>query len=1074
MNALIDWAIEHRRAVLLMLMFLLISGAASYVSIPKEAEPDIAIPIIYVSISHDGISPSDAERLLVRPMEKELKSIEGIKEMTATAAEGHASVTLEFDAGFDADEAMSDVREKVDKAKVTLPPGTDEPEVNEVNVALFPVLTISLGGPISERHLLAIARNLQDDIEALPGVLEAEIGGDREEVLEVIVDPTTLETYDIDFESVLAIVQRNNQLVAAGAIDNGSGRQVIKVPGVIEDLEDILALPIKTIGSTVVSFRDVAQIRRTYKDPEGFARVNLEPAVTLEIKKRVGANIIETIESIKQIVEEKQPYWPPSLNHQYIQDKSSEIRTMLSDLQNNVLSAIILVMIIIVAALGMRSSLLVGLAIPASFLTGIAIINQLGYTMNIVVLFSLILVVGMLVDGTIVVTELANRNLERGMKAANAFAQSAKRMAWPIIASTATTIAVFIPLVAWPGTVGEFMKFLPITVMICLSASLLVALIFLPVLGSSLLRTQPANQQKSHPLGISAFTAGYLNILKTLLTHPAKTLAVALGLMIATYVAYGTWGKGVEFFPDVEPESAQILLHARGDLSIYEKDEILRHVEQAIAGMPELKSVYARSFNQSKSNTAPDVVGSVQFQFIDWHRRRPAQDILADMEQRTKHLAGVELEFRKEDNGPSGGKPIQLQVGAMTQQSIETAVESIRTAMQNIGGFKDIEDDRALPGIQWNLTVDREKAAQYAADIVLIGSAIQMVTTGYRVSDFRPDDTDEEIDIVIRFPAHKRAMDKFHEFQIHTPRGMIPLSNFVSLKPAPKTGTIQRADGQRVITLQADVVEGALVTDKLEKLQSALKGGQLPGDVRIKVKGEQEDQQETAEFLLVAFLLAIFGMLLILVTQFNSFYQAGLVLSAIVFSTAGVLLGLLATSQPFGIVMVGLGIIALAGIVVNNNIVLIDTYNSFIKEGLPPLRAAMLTGELRLRPVLLTAGTTVLGLIPMVMAMNIDLLNRTITFGAPSTQWWTQLSSAIAGGLTFATFLTLLLTPCLLVLGANIAASWQHFRGLTAAGETHQSGETHLSGETNTSLDQNALRPRPVAKDALLEEELSG
>lgn len=1017
----VDWAIAHRRSILLLLVFLFISGIVAYQEIPKESEPDIAIPIIYVSMSHEGISPEDAERLLIRPMEKELRSIEGVKEMSAVASEGHASVTLEFDAGFDSDQALDDVREKVDRAKSKLPAETDEPTVNEVNVALFPVLSMSLAGPVSERQLLYIARDLRDEIEALPGVLEVDIGGDREEVLEIIVDPMVLETYAIDFESVLSIVNRNNQLVAAGAIDNGQGRQVIKVPGVIEDLDDILSLPIKVVGDTVVSFRDVASVRRTFKDPTGFARVNGQPALSLEVKKRVGANIIEVISQVKAIVDQKKQFWPGSIEHRYILDKSSQIIEMLQDLQNNISSAIVMVMIVIVGALGLRSSLLVGFAIPASFLVSIMIINMMGFTLNIVVLFSLILVVGMLVDGAIVVAELGSRNQDQGQDAGEAFAAASKRMSWPIIASTATTLAVFKPLIIWPGTVGEFMKFLPITVMVCLSVSLVVALIFLPVLGSFLGRHfKPTSKATDYESAASGISQGYARLLTRLLQHPAKTLCASLSIIVLTYVAYGAFGKGVEFFPDVEPENAQVLVYARGDLSIFEKDALLKTVESRFYGMPELRSVYARSFNQASSGMTPDVIGSIQFQFIDWDQRRKARVILSEMEQMTKDIAGIKLEFREAESGPSGGKPIKLQISSNTAQHAQEAVEYLRAQMQKLGGFKDIEDDRALPGIEWRLVVDREAAARFGADIALIGSAIQMITNGFRVAEFRPDDTIEEVDISIRFPAQQRNLNQFDSFKIHTNQGMVPISHFVTLEPAPKTGTINRVDGKRTLTLQADVQEGRLPSERLQALQASMDPSKFSPDVRITVKGEEEDQKETADFLMSSFLTALFIMLLILVVQFNSFYQSALVLSAIVFSTAGVLLGLLVTAQPFGIVMVGLGIIALAGIVVNNNIVLIDTYNAYLAEGQSPFDAALNTGLIRMRPVLLTAGTTVLGLIPMVLAMNIDFINREVAFGAPSTQWWVQLSSAIAGGLAFATVLTLLLTPCLLVMGANI------------------------------------------------------
>ncbi|MES9998890.1 MAG: efflux RND transporter permease subunit [Candidatus Thiodiazotropha lotti] len=1018
MNTLIDLAFSRSRAVLLSLLFILVAGAMAYNGIPKESEPDIAVPIIYVSMSHDGISPEDAERLLVRPMEKELQSIAGLKEMKSTAGEGHASVQLEFSAGFDSKQALTDVREKVDIAKVKLPDATDEPEVVEVNVALFPVLTVSLSGPIPERSLVTIARDLQDRIEALPGVLEAVIGGDREAVLEVIVDPAIMETYGVEYDELISMVTSNNRLVAAGAMDTGAGRLVLKVPGVIEELDDVLRMPVKVDGDRVITFGEVASIRRSFKDPESFARVDGQPALTLEVKKRVGANIIDTITEVRSVVEAERKHWPTGLNVSYMQDKSDQIREMLSDLQNNILSAIILVMIVIIAALGPRSAVLVGLAIPGSFLAAMLVLDSMGFTLNIVVLFSLILVVGMLVDGAIVVIEMADRKMQQGNAPMNAYAAAAKRMSWPITASTLTTLAVFAPLLFWPGLVGEFMKYLPITVIIALTASLAMALVFVPVLGGTISR----REQTTETVVEGSFTQRYAKLLAKLLHHPGKTLGVALLAMFIAYLSYMQFGKGMEFFPDVEPEFAQIQVHARGDLSVHEKDAIVRQVEQRVLDFPELDSVYARSFNSAQGqNMAEDVVGVIQLEFIDWDQRRPAAEILEEMRQRTQDIPGIQIEFRKAENGPSGGKPIQIELGSREFKRVAKVVSQLRGLMAEQGGYVDIEDDRPLPGIDWRLEVDRELAARYGASVSMLGSAVQMITTGIKVTEYRPDDTDDEVDIRIRFPYSERNLGQLDQLKVSTVKGMVPISNFVTLQPAAKSGNLRRVDAQRVITIQADVEEGLLPDNQLKGLQQLIADADLDAMVKISFKGEDEDQREAMTFLMGAFISAIFLMALVLVIQFNSIYQAFLVLSAIVFSTAGVLLGLLVTAQPFGVVMVGLGIIALAGIVVNNNIVLIDTYNRLRCEGLDSFNAALTTGRRRLRPVFLTAFTTVLGLMPMVLAMNIDLIHRSISFGAPSTQWWTQLASAIAGGLSFATLLTLILTPCLLVLGESVS-----------------------------------------------------
>ncbi|TNF09513.1 MAG: efflux RND transporter permease subunit, partial [Gammaproteobacteria bacterium] len=723
----------------------------------------------------------------------------------------------------------------------------------------------------------------------------------------------------------------------------------------------------------------------------------------------------------------------------YITDQSIQIRTMLSDLMNNVLTGVILVMVIILAAMGFRSAFLVGLAIPGSFLAGILVINLLGYTLNIVVLFSLILVVGMLVDGAIVVIELADRRQRQGLTAKQAFSYAASRMAWPVIAATLTTLVVFMPLMFWPGVIGQFMKYLPATVLICLTASLTMALIFMPVLGSVLARRRNNMADKEdvdeYALPETTFNRGYRATLLPLLKHPAKTLLLALVFIGGTYVAYGNYGRGVEFFPDVEPEQVLVRLHARGDLSIYEKDALLWQVEQRLIGTPGVKSMYAQSFNDGGSERAEDVVGEIQFDLLDWQQRPKAKDILAEMERRTAHLPGIQLEFRKAENGPVQGKAMKLQVSGYTNEQIFPVVAQIRAMMEEMGGFVGAEDSRPLPGIEWRLNVDREEAGRFGTNIVTVGNAVQLITSGIKVADYRPDSSDEEVDIRVRFPAEKRNLDQLMQLQLHSDQGMVPLANFVELQPAPKTGVLNRVDSRQVVTIEADPAEGVLVNDLVVELQQKLKTLEIPPEVRLTFKGEDEEQAETGQFLSTAFSIAIFLMALILITQFNSLYQASLVLSAIVFSTAGVLLGLLITGQPFGIVMVGVGIIALAGIVVNNNIVLIDCYNDLRRQGREPLTAALETGSLRLRPVLLTAVTTVLGLMPMVLAMNIDLMDRTISFGAPSTQWWTQLSTAIAGGLSFATVLTLFLTPCLLVLGEKRwlpKFSWKRGKAVTA------------------------------------------
>lgn len=1033
----IGTALNYSRTVLSVLVFILIAGSFAYRDIPKESEPDIDIPIIYVTVNHDGISPEDAERLLIRPLEQELKTIEGVKEMRSSGYEGGANVLLEFEAGFDADTALQDVREAVDLAKTQLPAGSDDPEVHEVNFSLFPVIVVILSGDVPDRALYDLARDLKDAVEGIGEVLEAKLAGNREEVVEVIVDPLRLESYGLDPALAAATVSGSNLLVAAGVQDTGKGRFSIKVPGLFESVLDIVGLPVLTDGDSVVTVGDIAQVRRTFRDPSTYARVNGKPAVALEVSKRSGENVIATIEKIRAVVKGEQLKWPTTLRESvkvsYSQDRSNKIRTMLSDLQNSVLSAVILVMVVVIATLGVRSGALVGMAIPGSFLTALLLLYLLDVSLNIVVLFSLILAVGMLVDGAIVVTEFADRRLSEAVPRRQAYLQASQRMAAPIIASTATTLAAFLPLVFWPGIVGEFMKFLPMTVLMTLSASLLMALIFVPTVGaligkpadtsSRALRTLNAGES-GDLFSISGFTGRYLMLLAQAVKRPGQVMALAIGLLIGVLLLYGRIGPGVEFFPDVEPDNAQIQVRARGNLSIDEQDEIMRAVEQRVLDIRGVRTFYTRVGGNANSEEAEDIVGSISLEFADWRHRPRVNQIFETLRGRLVDFSGVIIDLRKEEGGPPVGKPLQLQLSSYYPELLIPAAAIVRAQFDSMTGLNSIEDSRPLPGIDWTLQVDRAQAAKYGVDIGKVGNMIQMTTGGYKIGDYRPDDSADEIEIRVRFPESDRTITGLSEVRVSTPAGSIPVSNFVVREARQKTGMLKRVDGFRVITVKADVDEGVLADAKLQELESWLATSPLDSRIQVTFKGEDEEQAKAKAFLGKAFLVALFVMALILVTQFNSFYQALLILFAVVMSTVGVLIGLMATGSPFGIVMNGIGVIALAGIVVNNNIVLIDTYVRLRQTIADPVEAVLRTGAQRLRPVMLTTVTTILGLLPMMLGINIDFLSREVTQGAPSTQWWTQLATSIVFGLSFATVLTLVVTPSALVLQANVGSWW--------------------------------------------------
>ena len=1024
MYSIIDAVLSRARTMLSLLALILVAGVITYITIPKESSPDITIPIIYVSVGHQGISPTDAERLLVRPIEQELRSIEGVKEMNSTAAEGHASVVLEFNVGVDLTKAMADVRDAVDLAKPKLPEDSDEPTVNEVTLASEePVLSVVLFGTVPERTIVQIARELGDKLESYRQILEVDIAGDREDIVEIIVDPLLMESYSLDQADIYNMIALNNRVVAAGFVDTGYGRFSVKIPSVFNSLKDVLELPIKVDGKQVVTFGDVATVRRAFRDPESFARLDGKSAVVLDIKKRAGENIIETVELVRAVMAsaQQQAEWPNNLLVKYTKDESKDVKIMLNDLQNNILSAIILVVIVIIAILGVRTALLVGISIPGSFLTGLLVLSVFGLTVNIVVLFSLIMAVGMLVDGAIVVTEFADRRMQEGEGRKDAYRDAAKRMAWPITASTATTLAAFAPLLFWPDVTGEFMKFLPLTLIATLTASLIMALLFVPVLGGLIGKPQyvsPQNQARMVALHNGDFsqatglTKAYYHTLFLAIKHPFKIIFSAILLAAAVGFTYSKAGLGAEFFPEVDPPFFNVKVRSHGDLSIQEKDDIMRDIEQVMLNHEEFDTVYTRTGGD-------DQIGLISITPVDWQYRRSVKAIIEELKQQTDLYAGVEIEYKFPDAGPPVENDLVIELSAKTPEQLNQAAKIVRSWADGNQTLTNISDTASKDGIDWKVDIRRDDAARFAADATLVGNTVQFVTNGLKIGDYLPDDSAEEVDILVRYPNDKRDIGRFDQLRVKTPAGLVPITNFAQIIPDHKQDTIKRLDGKRVVNIMADMEEGYNLALELPKIEQALSELGLPDSVDFRIRGQNEEQENSSAFLQTAFLVALAVMALILITQFNSFYQAFLILSAVLFSTVGVFVGLLIFQRPFGIVMSGIGVIALAGIVVNNNIVLIDTYNQLIKRGLDKRDAILRTGVQRLRPVMLTTVTTILGLIPMVLEMNIDLINQKIEFGAPSTQWWSQLATAIAGGLAFATVLTLVLTPCLLMLGRN-------------------------------------------------------
>ncbi|RVB18742.1 efflux RND transporter permease subunit, partial [Mesorhizobium sp. M7A.F.Ca.CA.002.10.1.1] len=738
-------AINNARLTISVLVFLLLAGWVAYQSTPKEAEPDVPIPMMYISLIYQGISPEDSERLLLRPMESKLKSLKGLKEMRSAAFQGGGYVLVEFQPQTNLATALQDTRSKVQDGKADLPQAAEEPVVTEVNISEFPVLVVTLSGELPERVLTAAARELRDRIEEVPGVLEGSLQGSRDDLVEVVIDPMKLSSYGLQLDQLIGAVGASNSLVAAGNIEGSEGKYAVKVPSLIETPEDVAALPVVAGPNAVVQAKDIATIRSTFADATTITRLNGKPAIAIEVKKRIGANLIDTLAKVREVSDAYVKTMPQGMNVTYTQDKSVFVNQLLGDLQNHVMIAVILVFIVILYALSGRASLLIGLAIPSSFLIGILLLAMMGYTINMIVLFSLILAVGMLVDDAIIVTEFAERRMSEGMPKAEAFALAAKRMAGPVIAATMTRIAAFSPLLFWPGIIGDFMKYMPITLIVTLSASMLYALVFAPTLGAIFAKA-PEHHEDDNRDG------WYMAIVKQAVRFPITVVLLTVALLFGVGFAYSKYGAGVEFFPSVEPDYGLLYVHARGNLSLAEMDTATKIAENRMLGWPGIKSVYTRvGKTQGGGQDVPeDVVGVIQYEFIDWRERKSANQILNDLRGVMAGIPGVDVEVRVPEAGPPTGKPIQIRLSAVDPKGLDDKARAVAARIGKVPGVIDISDGLPPPGVDWALEVDRAKAAQYGISPTAVGTVVQLVTNGLKLSEYRPAGADDAVDIRLR------------------------------------------------------------------------------------------------------------------------------------------------------------------------------------------------------------------------------------------------------------------------------------------------------------------------------------
>ena len=1176
MTGIVDWAAARARMVMAFIVLSVLAGTLAYVALPKEGEPDIEIPALFITVPFPGISAEDSEKLLVRPMETELSDLDGLKDMTGTAAENFGGVALEFEFGWDKTKTLADVRDAMDAAESEFPEGAEKYTLNEINFSEFPIIIVNLSGPVPERTMARLAKDLQDRLEGLEPVLEAGIAGNRDEMVEVVIDPLRLEAYNVTARELVDVVQNNNQLIPAGEVDTSEGTFAVKIPSSFEEARDIYELPIKTNGDRVVRLGDLATINLTFEDRTGTARFNGETTVALQVVKRKGFNIIDTADLVRTTIQEAEADWPAELRTAVTigtsNDQSHTVAGMVRQLEGSVLTAIALVMVVTLAALGIRPALLVGFAIPTSFLLCFALLAVMGVPVSNIVMFGLILAVGMLVDGAIVVTEYADKRIADGEGPMTAYTGAAKRMFWPVVSSTATTLCAFLPMLFWPGVPGQFMGMLPVTLIFVLSASLLVALVYLPVLGGVTGRLEraftratgaiaggfwlwhllliPAAALAAYAAGrglpvvlgevsaqfsgmdgadilgsvvpvlslvfalvlaavalLGAGVAGVTAVLLGLLAIPRRlgnglgalrerilprrrgrvaagyrrsgfgavihgivgnpvmplvvfgAVFVLVGSVLTYYVSNN---NGTEFFVDTETEQAIVYVRGRGNLSLDQKDALVREAEDIVRAHPAIDTAFAFAGDGGLDNNTGgaqpprDTVGQVQFETIPWDDRPrvtetwftvpviglalrrsvvdPAYEgdrVIAELTDQLSQLPGVKIEIRPMTQGPASAKPVHLRIKGNDWDTLRSFTSEVRARFDATRGLYQVEDTLPLPGIDWQIEVDVEQAGRFGADVSTVGAMVQLVTRGIVLDTMRIDSSDEEVDIRVRLPEGDRVLSTLDSLKVRTENGLVPLSNFITRTPVQQLAQIDRINQTRFFDVKAAVRDGLTTTvtgadgatrevpltpnERTERLTEWLESGVVPAGIDYEWTGDQEDQAESGEFLQKAFAGALGLMFIILLAQFNSIYNAVLVLLAVVLSTTGVLIGMLAMNQPFSIIMTGTGVVALAGIVVNNNIVLIDTYQDYARY-MPRLKAIARTAQDRLRPVLLTTVTTMAGLAPMMFGLSLDFVNGGYSFNSPTALWWKQLATAVVFGLGIATVLTLVFTPAMLAL----------------------------------------------------------
>ncbi|MDW7771302.1 MAG: efflux RND transporter permease subunit [Desulfobulbaceae bacterium] len=1065
-----DTAVNKSISVVVLAILILVFGTYCYRVLPRESEPDITIPNVFVSTNYRGVSSADMETSVTVEIEKKLKGLDGLKKIQSVSSEGISSINIEFVTGTDIDKALQDVRDKVDEALGELPNDLDEdPLVFEVNFSELPIVVFSLSGTCGLPCLKELADDLEDDIEAITGVLEVDVTGGLEREIRVEVFPEKLSYYGLTINALEQVLISENKNTSGGALRLGAGRFLLRVPGEFESPDEIFGLVLGIHNGEPVYLKDVAEVKDSFKEETSRSRLDGREAVNIAVKKRSGENIIAITDEVDKVIAKRSLSWPAGTEITKVMDKAKDIRHMVADLENNILSGLVLVVLVIFFAMGLRNAVLVSLAIPFSMLLAFTVMYIMGINLNMVVLFSLTLALGMLVDNAIVIVENIYRFMEQGASRVEAAKKATSEVAYPVIGSTLTTIAAFSPMLFWPGIMGEFMGFLPLTLIVTLSSSLFVAMIINPALASLFIKLKKTKgkgenspqtgDQVEQPVQIRGFVlTRYSRTLGFSLRYPFVTIGVAVSiliLMVQGWLLVVGLQKPIEFFPEIDPKGMYINVDVPEGADLDYIDRIIQRVEMAVADtgrargtaephtweeyqhtlapqsytsaagtdyygpsdLENITNIYMKGVVTAAPGSAfdPNAPNHIGVRFLDLEeRKRSTHDTVEDIRNRVQDIPGGKITIAMQEEGPPTGAPINIEISGDNFTVLGEVSNNIKKIIEQIPHVKDVRDDfnQGTPSVQ--VLIDRQKAALFGLSTDMIGFALKTAYNGLDVSTYREGNEDYDITVQLK-ESDRRVIDVLHELMIPAPTGeQVPLSTLAEVRFAGSIGDIVRINNERVVTVKANVdemkVPGPVARAEAERI---LQDFPLPPGYNIKFTGEFEFQQESEDFLSKAFIIALLLIFLILVSMFNSVGQPFIIMTSVILSLGGAFLGLMLFRQPFGIIMTGVGVISLAGVVVNNAIVLLDYTNKLMERGYELKEAVISAGATRLRPVILTAVTTILGLTPMVTGISYDFHNLAISWVSESSQWWRSMAVVVIFGLIVATFLTLVVVPTL-------------------------------------------------------------